>query len=95
MIATLQAPSGATVKALMSATVCDELRETFRLTPREAHVAMLLAVRTTNREIASELGVTEHTARRHTEKVLMKLDVHRRHDVQGALLRCCRSCDWR
>jgi DNA-binding CsgD family transcriptional regulator len=77
----------------MTATGDDELRAAFRLTPSEARVAMLLAARRTNREIAAELGVTEHTARRHTEKVLLKLNVHRRHDVQGALLRCRKSSD--
>lgn len=75
----------------MTVTVEDELREVFRLTPREARVAMLLAARRTNREIAAALGVSEHTARRHTEKVLLKLDVHRRYDVRGALLQCRRS----
>lgn len=72
-----------------------ELKELFGLTPSEARVALLLASRKSNREIARELGVSEHTARRHTEKVLLKLNLHRRSDVQRALLQCRSSTDAR
>lgn len=64
----------------------EQIVRSFGLTPKEAQVATLLADRQSNREIAAELGVTEHTARRHTEKVLRKLDVHRRALVKRALL---------
>jgi DNA-binding CsgD family transcriptional regulator len=64
----------------------DDLRQ-FGLTRQEMHVARLLAERRSNKEIARDLGVTEHTARRHTEKVLLKLQVHRRTAVREALLR--------
>lgn len=57
----------------------------FRFTASEARVARLLADRLSNREIAWELDVTEHTARRHTEKVLQKLGVGRRAEVARAL----------
>lgn len=57
----------------------------FRFTASEARVARLLADRLSNREIAWELDVTEHTARRHTEKVLQKLGVSRRAEVARAL----------
>lgn len=55
-----------------------------KLTRTEARVAMLLSQRKTNREIASDLDITEHTARRHTEHVMKKLAIHRRADVQRA-----------
>ena len=56
----------------------DLLRASYRLTVVESRVAALLAERMSNREIANILGVTEHTARRHTERVLRKLGVTRR-----------------
>lgn len=64
-----------------------ELRRAFGLTRRESRVAFLLADRKTNHEIAEELRVTEHTARRHTEKVLLKLGIHRRTEVRSSLTR--------
>jgi DNA-binding NarL/FixJ family response regulator len=64
-----------------------ELRRAFGLTPRETLAALLLADRKSNREIAEELSVTEHTARRHTEKVLLKLGIHRRTEVRRTLTR--------
>jgi len=45
----------------------------FGLTPREREVAILLAERKTNREIASRLGISPHTARHHSERVIGKL----------------------
>jgi len=57
----------------------------FGLTPREAQVARRLAVRRTNAEIASELHVSEHTVRRHTERVLRKLSINSRRDVYGVI----------
>ena len=65
-----------------------ELGVTFGLTRAEARVAALLAERMSNQEIAQQLGVTGHTARRHTEKVLLKLEIHRRNDVRRVLLNC-------
>jgi len=59
-----------------------EIARRFRLTPQETRVAVLLADRRSNREIAHELGVTQHTARRHTERALCKLGIHRRTDVR-------------
>jgi DNA-binding CsgD family transcriptional regulator len=64
----------------------DELRSRFGLTPRQAEVALLLSRRRSNKEIARELGVTRHTAHRHTEAVLRKLGIHTRKDVHGVLV---------
>jgi DNA-binding CsgD family transcriptional regulator len=64
----------------------DELRRRFRLTEREAQVAALLADRHSNAEVARQLGVSPHTAARHTERVLRKLSLRSRRDVAAALL---------
>ena len=61
------------------------LRRAFGLTTREAQVACLLAERRSNREIGEMLGVTVHTVRRHTERVLAKLEVRSRRDVASRL----------
>jgi DNA-binding CsgD family transcriptional regulator len=55
------------------------------LTAREAEVARLLARRLSNAEVAAALGVSAHTARHHTEKVMQKLGVRKRADVATAL----------
>ena len=57
----------------------------FQLTPQEARVALMLADHRSNREIAARLGVSVHTARHHTERVLAKLEIHSRHDVRRAI----------
>lgn len=57
----------------------------YRLTPKEADVARLLVERRTNKEIATALFVSPHTARHHTEMVLRKLGVRSRRDVAEAL----------
>jgi DNA-binding CsgD family transcriptional regulator len=61
------------------------LAERFSLTPQEARVAMLLAEHRSNRDIADRLGVSVHTARHHTERVLAKLDIHSRYDVRRVI----------
>jgi DNA-binding NarL/FixJ family response regulator len=63
-----------------------ELREEFGLTAAEVRVALLLMRGMPNAEIAGELSVSEHTARRHTEKVLSKLEVRSRAEVADRLL---------
>ncbi|MFW6080156.1 MAG: response regulator transcription factor [Gemmatimonadota bacterium] len=62
-----------------------ELRRWYDLTRREAEVALLLAERRTNREVAGDLCISPHTARRHTERVLQKLGVRRRTEVERVL----------
>lgn len=61
--------------------VLHSLRKRYRLTPTQARVATLLADRLTNAEIAFELRVKPSTARRHTEAVLLRLDVDSRFKV--------------
>lgn len=55
------------------------------LTGREAEVARLLARRATNAEVAAALGVSAHTARHHTERVMQKLGLRSRRAVAAAL----------
>ena len=61
------------------------LRRRYGLTAREAQVASLLAQRLTNDEIASALGISSHTARHHTESVLLKLGVTSRRALRRLL----------
>ena len=61
------------------------LVERFRMTSREADVALLLARGRRNVAIAEELRISTHTARHHTESVLAKLDVHARSEVSNAI----------
>ncbi|MDP9176636.1 MAG: helix-turn-helix transcriptional regulator [Gemmatimonadota bacterium] len=59
---------------------------TSTLTPREKEVARLLARRRTSKEIAKALGISHATARRHTEKVLAKLGLRSRNEVEECLM---------
>ncbi len=60
-------------------------RKGLGLTKREADVARLLAERRSNLEIAAALCISPHTARHHTEQVLVKLGLHSRAGVWGRL----------
>jgi steroid delta-isomerase-like uncharacterized protein len=75
---------GEMIASLMQVRM-DELRAHARLTRREAQVALLMAERFTHVEIAALLKIKANTARRHCEKVLMKLGVSRRQDVAQAV----------
>jgi DNA-binding NarL/FixJ family response regulator len=48
------------------------------LTTREVEVLRLVAQGLTNRQIASELVISEHTAATHVRRILKKLDLHSR-----------------
>ena len=61
------------------------LMRRFGMTPREADVALLLARGRRNIEIAAELGISTHTARHHTENVMLKLSVHARSETTRAI----------
>lgn len=66
---------------IRSAQSIRRLRDAFHLTEREGVVARLLAVGHANPQIASILGISVHTVRRHVEQVLAKLGVHTRASV--------------
>ena len=63
-----------------------ELRTHYRMTPREAQVAVLLAFRCSNKEVAGRLGIAMHTARHHTAQVLAKLGLSSRREVRDRLV---------
>ncbi|HEX7120074.1 MAG TPA: helix-turn-helix transcriptional regulator [Longimicrobiales bacterium] len=65
----------------------ETLCEAWGLTPRQATVARLLAEGRSNAEIAARLGISPHTARHHTESVLLKLGVRSRAEVAARLMR--------
>jgi DNA-binding CsgD family transcriptional regulator len=62
------------------------LQAAFGLTPREAEVALQLAQGRSDQEIADALIVSVHTVRRHTARVLRKLDLSSRAGVALTLL---------
>lgn len=65
-------------RVALAAIPTDVLGQRYQLTNRETDVARLLATGKSNAEIAAALGISEHTARRHTEQVLSKLRVNSR-----------------
>jgi DNA-binding CsgD family transcriptional regulator len=54
------------------------LRSRFRLTTREAEVALLLAEGLSDADISRILGMSIHTARHHGESIFTKVGVHSR-----------------
>ena len=74
-------------RAQSSVPTRETLIRRFGMTGREADVALLLADGKRNAVIASELHISTHTARHHTESVLSKLNVHTRGEVAKAIVR--------
>jgi len=62
------------------------LIQRFRLTAREADVAVLLAYGARNKTIADRLQISIHTARHHVEMVLTKLGAKNRTKVAVILI---------
>lgn len=69
-----------------------ELAARFFLTRREIEAAQLLKRGLSSREIARALGISVNTARRHIERVLLKLDLHSRRAVAARLLGGLMAC---
>jgi DNA-binding CsgD family transcriptional regulator len=65
-------------RAPSEAELSGALIERHGLTRREAEVARMIARRRSTAEIAAALGISRHTARHHTERVLTKLGVRSR-----------------
>jgi len=59
-------------------TLAARLQSEYGLTTREVEVAQLLAQGLANADVARRLGISPHTARHHTQRVLVKLGVHSR-----------------
>ncbi len=55
-----------------------------RLTAREQEVALLVARGLTNRRIAEELSISEHTVANHVRKILKKLGLHSRAQISSS-----------
>ena len=83
---TSAAQAGAPLDAGLALPSEAEVRERFRLSRREAEVALLLADGLSNEEVAEALFVSVHTVRTHVERVLAKLGVAGRAAVRAALL---------
>lgn len=65
---------------------CEEsLRAQFGLSRREAQVAVLLAERRSDAEIATALGISWHTVRSHVERIFAALHCHSRRDAAAKL----------
>lgn len=63
-----------------------ELRLRYGFTAAEVRVARLIGEGKSNKHLAAALGVSEHTTRHHTERILRKLGVHSRSEVACRLL---------
>ena len=57
----------------------------FRLTRQQSRVALMLGAGASNAEIASALGISPHTARHHTESVVLRLGINSRGLVRSRL----------
>lgn len=69
----------------------DPDHESVGLTRRQRQIARLLANRATNAEIASTLGISVHTARHHSQKVLEKLGISSRAQVRTRFAKTTRE----
>jgi DNA-binding NarL/FixJ family response regulator len=61
--------------------------ETDQLTPREREILRLLAEGLPNREIASLLGLSDHTVKFHLRAVFTKLGAHSRTEAVSVAVR--------
>lgn len=61
------------------------------LSPREVEIARLVAMRRTNREIASELFISERTVEKHVSSALRKLGLASREGIERAALTAQKS----
>lgn len=57
------------------------MKNNFKLSPREQQTKELILKGYTNKEIATELIVSEHTAKAHVCNILYKLDVKNRFGI--------------
>jgi DNA-binding CsgD family transcriptional regulator len=76
------------LEQLGSDSLHDEaLRKRYALTAKQVRVLRLIANGKSNVEIASELYISTHTARHHTEHIMRKLDARSRAEVAAKLSR--------
>ena len=67
-----------------------EIKRAYRLTAREAEVALLMAIGHSDKRIALELNVSTCCASRHAEKVRSKMGIYSRRQVRGMLIEISR-----
>jgi predicted ATPase/DNA-binding SARP family transcriptional activator/DNA-binding CsgD family transcriptional regulator len=70
-------------EAIPSVTVPPEDKAPHSLTRREEEVATLVARGLTNRQVASELSISEHTAATHVRRILKKSGLHSRSQLSS------------
>ncbi|MBI3791434.1 MAG: hypothetical protein HY275_11230 [Gemmatimonadetes bacterium] len=58
----------------------------YRLTPRQAEVALEVAFGGRNRDVATRMGLSVHTVRRHVERILKKLGISSRGSILSRML---------
>lgn len=75
------------LRALFQEVVPGKSVEREELTPREHEVLYLLAQGLTNRAIAHQLGITEHTVKFHVNAILSKLNAQSRTEAVSQALR--------
>ena len=79
---------GAAEDAARAAAALGELQDRpRRMTGREVEVLRLVAAGKTNREIAAELVISEHTVARHVQNIYAKLEVSSRSARHGVRVR--------
>ena len=64
-----------------SNTAARAIAEGFSLTPRESDIARQLLAGMSNKEIAYELGISQHTVRNHIYNLYQKLNIQKRMDL--------------
>jgi DNA-binding CsgD family transcriptional regulator len=69
----------------------DRIQREFSLTRAQVRVALLLAERYTDPEIAGMLNISLHTARNHVRAVRMKVNAQSRREVRAILLKLARE----
>lgn len=69
-----------------------EVAVQFSLTQREVDCAVLLAKGLSSKEMASCLRISVNTARRHVERIFLKLDVHNRVAAVAKLMLLSVAC---
>jgi DNA-binding CsgD family transcriptional regulator len=74
-----------TVRARSHSLSAQALRERFGFSARESEVALLLAERRTDAEIAKALGISWHTVRSHIERIFELLGCHTRREAADRL----------
>ncbi len=75
------------LEAIESAPSCDGLGELSRITRREGEVAQLAAQGLSNKQIAQQLGLSEHTVKNHLFRIFEKLHVTNRIELLFLMVR--------